>query len=195
MRRRAADPVRRRAALIATAVTVPIVLVVALLLGHLQHKNPAPVRSGSPAALAPVTVAAPPANSAADAPCTKLLGVLPLSLNGLAVRPALSTWTYVVAWGDPAIVLRCGVPRPAALTPGSSAQTIGIDGVYWLPAQQKKQTVWTVIDRAAYIEVTVPSSYAQPPLAVISDALASVLPAVCVVDPAVTDPTKLCTRR
>lgn len=186
---------RRRAALIATAVTIPLILILALLLGHAQNaKKPAPKSSG-PVALAPVTVAAPPANPGADVPCTKLLGTLPLSLNGLPVRPALSTWTYVVAWGQPAIVLRCGVPRPGALTPGSSAQTIGVDGVFWLPVQQKKQTVWTVIDRAAYIEVTVPSSYAQPPLAPIADAIAKVLPAVCVVDPAVTDPAKLCTHR
>jgi hypothetical protein len=170
------------------------VLIVALLLGRAQHHAKT---GGTPArnALGPVTVLAPPANPAADAPCTKLLGALPLTLNGLPVRPALSSWTYVVAWGDPAIILRCGVPRPADLKPASSAQTIGVDGVYWLPIAQKKQTVWIAIDRAAYVEVSVPKSYAQPPLAPIADAIAAKLPAVCVVDPAVTDPNRLCTHR
>jgi hypothetical protein len=177
-------------------VTVPLVLIVALLLGRAQqHNKSGATSSASPPTLGPVSVAAPPANPAADAPCTKLLGALPLTLNGLAVRPARSTWTYVVAWGDPAIVLRCGVPRPAELTPGSSAQTIGVDGVFWLPVVQKKQTVWTAIDRAAYVEVSVPKSYAQPPLAPIADAIAAQLPAVCVVDPAVTYPNRLCTHR
>jgi hypothetical protein len=188
--------VRRRAALIATAVTVPLVLILGLLLGHAQEKKAAkPTTTSGSVRLSPVNVAAPPANSAADVPCTKLLGELPITLNDLAGRPALSTWTYVVAWGDPAIVLRCGVPRPAALTPGSSAQTIGIDGVYWLPVAQKNVTVWTSIDRAVYIEVTVPKTYAQPPLAPISDAITKALPAVCVVDPNEADPSLLCTHR
>jgi hypothetical protein len=176
-------------------VTVPLVLVVALWLGHAQQKKSGTSSTSSNSVLTPITVAAPPPNPAADAPCTTLLGALPLTLNGSAARPARSTWTYVVAWGNPAIVLRCGMPRPAALTPGSSAQTIGVDGVFWLPVVQKKQTLWTAIDRAAYIEVSVPKSYAQPPLAPIADAISKTLPAVCVVDPAVTDPNRLCTHR
>jgi hypothetical protein len=177
-------------------VTVPLVVIVGLLLGHAQHKkSSATPGSSSTAVLGPVTVAAPPPDAAADVPCTELLGALPITLTDLAGRPARSSWTYVAAWGDPAIVLRCGVPRPAALTPGSSAQAIGVDGVYWLPVAQKSVTIWTVVDRAAYIEVSVPKSYAQPPLAPIADAVAKSLPAVCVVDPNQTDVTKLCTHR
>ncbi|MCU1657473.1 MAG: hypothetical protein JWO57_2129, partial [Pseudonocardiales bacterium] len=157
-------------------------------------KTPPGSGSTAPTALSPVSVDAPPPNAAADAPCTKLLGALPITLAGLAGRPARSSWTYVAAWGQPAIVLRCGVPRPAGLTPGSTAQVVAIDGVNWLPVQQKKLTVWTAIDRAAYIEVTIPKSYAQPPLAPISDAIAKALPAVCVVDPN-ADPSQLCTHR
>lgn len=187
---------RRRAALIATAVTVPLVVIIGLLLGHAQQKKAAkPTVSAGALALSPITVAAPPPNSAADQPCTALLGGLPITLSGLSGRPARSSWTYVAAWGDPAIVLRCGTPRPAALTAGSSAIAIAVDGVYWLPAPQKNLTVWTSIDRAVYIEVTVPKSYAQPPLAPIADAIAKALPAVCVVDPNETDVSKLCTHR
>ena len=189
------DPVRRRAALIATAVTLPLVVVLALLLGHLHRTTTSPAATGSHPPLGPVTVAAPPANSAADAPCTKLLGLLPITLNGLPGRPALSTWTYVVAWGDPAIVLRCGVPRPHGLVPGSDAFTAGVNGVaYWVD-HARKDTVFTAIDRAVYIEVSVPTQYAGGPLAPISNAITAALPAVCVVDPAVTDPAKLCTHR
>ena len=189
------DPAHRRAALIATAVTLPFVVVLALLIGHPHATKKASPTTGPAAALSPVTVAAPPPNSAADAPCTKLLGVLPITLNGLAGRPALSTWTYVVAWGEPAIVLRCGVPRPRGLVPGSDAFTAGVNGVaYWVD-HAKKDTVFTAIDRAVYIEVTVPTQYAGGPLAPISDAITTALPAVCVVDPAVTDPDRLCTHR
>lgn len=195
-RSRSIDPDRRRAALIATAVTLPVVVVLALLFGRNSTTSPTGgSKSGSAAVLGPVTVAAPPPNSAADTPCTSLLGALPITLGTLSGRPARSTWTYVAAWGEPAIVLRCGVPRPAALTPGSAALVVEVDGVNWLPIQQSGATVWTAIDRAAYVEVTVPKSYAQPPLAPIADAIAKVLPAVCVVDPKETDPSKLCTHR
>lgn len=173
---------------------MPLVLVLALVLGRAREHHAAP--SATPTApLGPVTVAAPAANPAADAPCTSVIGHLPLTLSGMAARPARSTWPYVVAWGNPAVVLVCGVPRPPALTPGSSAQTIGVDGVFWLPVQRKDVTVWTTIDRAAFVQVTVPRSYAQPPLAPIADAIASALPAVCVVDPNETDVSKLCTHR
>ena len=52
-----------------------------------------------------------------------------------------------------------------------------------------------VVDRPSYVEVTVPTSYAQPPLSPIADAIAKALPAVCVVTPTETDVTKLCTHR
>jgi hypothetical protein len=68
--------VRRRAALIATAVTVPLVLIVGLLLGHAQQNKAAkPLVSAGPIALSPITVAAPPPNAAANTPCTAVLDV------------------------------------------------------------------------------------------------------------------------
>ena len=142
-------------------------VVLAVLLAHPGHhgkKSPTQSGTAGPSALPPIRVSAPPANAAADAPCTKLLATLPITLADLPGRPAQSTWTYVAAWGDPAVVLRCGVPRPAQLRPGSSNLDIAINGVLWLPIQLKDSTVWTSVDRAAYIEVTVPKSYAQPPL-------------------------------
>jgi hypothetical protein len=188
--------------LIATVVTVPVVIVIALLLGG-THDSGAPTSatpSGSARPLAPVTVAAPPANPAAIGPCTKLLAVLPIALDGLPSRPALSSSTFAVAWGDPAIVLRCGVPRPSGLVPGSSAFTTGVNGVfYWVDRDSVKgATVFTVIDRAVYIEVTVPSTYGGGPLAPISTAVSKALPAVCIVPG--TDATQpaagiLCTDR
>ena len=173
---------------------MPLVLVLALVLGHARNHHSAP-RATPTAPLGPVTIPAPAPNPAADAPCTAVIGHLPLTLQGMTARPARSTWPYVVAWGEPAVELVCGVPRPAALTPGSSAQTIGVDGVFWLPVQGKDATVWTTIDRAAYVQVTVPRSFAQPPLAPIADAIAAAMPAVCVVDPNEADASKLCTHR
>lgn len=194
------DPVTRRAALIATAVTLPI-LVVALVLLSTDPNSGKP--TSTPKALPPVSVAAPPANAAADTPCTTLLSNLPLSIvtseGTLQPRVAHSTWTYVVAWGDPAIVLRCGVPRPAALVPNSAALLVPVNGVSFLPVNGKKDNVFTAVDRAVYVEVSVPVGYAQPPLGPIADAIAKSMKQVCLPqslpgEPEV-DPAKLCARR
>lgn len=174
-------------------------VILGLVLGH-ANEHPKPAEDPGTAAaggLAPVTVAAPPADPAAAGACTRLLTALPVQLGELAPRVVHPTpdSPFVVAWGDPAVVLRCGVGRPAGLKPDSADLDIAVDGVFWLPVQHKSNTVWTTVDRAVYIELTVPKSYPQPPLAPVSDAAAKVLPAVCVVDPAVSDASKLCTHR
>jgi Protein of unknown function (DUF3515) len=180
-------------------VTVPVVVLLGLLIGNLSGSKPHSSAPASDGALAPVSVAAPPPNAAADASCTALLGKLPISLpasdGALTGRPAQSTWTYVAAWGQPAVVLRCGVPRPAELVESSGAFVVAVDGVNFLPAKHGEHTVYTSIDRAAYVEITVPSSYHQPPLGAIADAISASMKAVCVVDPNETDVTKLCTHR
>jgi hypothetical protein len=148
-----------------------------------------------------LTPAAPPSNAAASASCTKVLEALPVQLGTLAprvVHPAPPS-PYVVAWGDPAVVLRCGVSRPAALKPGSSALLSGVNGVFWLVHRGTSQITWTTVDRAVYVEVDVPSSYRQPPIGPLASAIAKALPRVCLPQaaPGQTPPpaSELCTHR
>jgi hypothetical protein len=63
------------------------------------------------------------------------------------------------AWGDPPIVLRCGVPVPAGYSE-ASVQTADVDGVQWF--QQVSPTIvrWTAVRHGANIELSVPTSYA-----------------------------------
>jgi hypothetical protein len=126
-----------------------------------------------------VTVIPPPSHASADTPCSKVIGPLPLRLDGLSVRDTATNPAspFVVAWGNPAIVLRCGVNRPKALT--RTAQLILVNRVNFVAVHTSTQTVWTVVDRVVYIDVTVPSSYSQPPLGPIADVIAKNLPAVC----------------
>lgn len=141
-------------------------------------------------------VAAPPHGTQLATPCAKLVSELPVTLAGLAPRAVHPTpdSPFVVAWGDPAIVLRCGVDRPAKLAPGSSELLTGVNGVFFLPDQGKNSTTFTVIDREPYVEVVVPKQYEGGPLSPIADAVTKALPAVCKVD--ATAPTKdLCTHR
>jgi hypothetical protein len=108
-----------------------------------------------------------------------------------------------VAWGDPAVIVRCGVDRPADLKPGSAAQfQLGGSqtdaGPHYDITKSGSANVWTTVDRAAYISVEVPSKYngidVMPPL---SQAIELALPAVCSTDSTryALQPEKLCTRR
>ena len=70
---------------------------------------------------------------------------------------------YAAAWGDPAIELRCGVPRPPGLTRFAACQEV--DGVGWcVPAsQQAGDTVTiTTIGRVPRVSVRIPPELSPP---------------------------------
>ncbi|MDQ1686543.1 MAG: hypothetical protein QOC82_3280, partial [Frankiaceae bacterium] len=62
-------------------------------------------------------------------------------------------------WGNPAIVLRCGVPKPAGYSP-DSVQTAEVDNVQWFQQVNARAVRWTAIRKSANIEVDVPTTYA-----------------------------------
>lgn len=145
-----------------------------------------------------VSVAAPSDSSAATvSACARVISALPLQLTGLALRRTESRppSASIVAWGDPPVVLRCGVARPATLDPSLSAELFYANGVLVLPRKTSSTTVFTVIDRAVYLDVSVPRSYAQPPLGPLMSAISRVLKPVCVQGNAHTPRAQLCTRR
>jgi hypothetical protein len=84
---------------------------------------------------------------------------LPTSLEHHRIRITSPKSPRVAAWGDPPIVLRCGVARPAGYDPNGSVTVV--NGVDWWQQIGKQAVVWTVVGRAAYVEVTVPKSYAE----------------------------------
>jgi hypothetical protein len=185
-------------------VTVPIIVIAGLLFAGPGGDNGAARSSpaGSAAALAPVPVTAPPStDSATLSACARVIGAMPLTLGGADVRATASKPASpdVVAWGDPAIVLRCGVARPVALKPAASNFILAVNGVNLLPEKHAGATRYTVVDRAVYLDIDVPSSYAQPPLGPIAEVIAQQLKPVCqAADPtgatAVPD-DQLCTHR
>ena len=65
----------------------------------------------------------------ADASCPALMGTLPLELTGEPSRRADSDSPFAYAWGDPAMLLICGVDRPEGLRTGTA--TIQINGAQW----------------------------------------------------------------
>jgi hypothetical protein len=185
--RKPADPVRRRAAALATAVAVPLTAVLVLLAsqpglapgpGGSPSATPpgSPSAPSAPAALPPVRVPPPPALSpAAQRSCRDLVSALPTSLGDRPARPVDSSSPYVAAWGEPPVVLRCGVPRPSAFI--ATAGTLVISGVTWFAERRGATTAWTVVDRPVYVEVLAPADDASEPPARLSTAVSRALSA------------------
>lgn len=103
--------------------------------------------------------------------CANLKSNLPDEVIGQTVTALDPRSSFTSAWGDPAIIVRCGVPTPAALTPTS--QLITIDGVDWLPEQLERGYLFTTVGRELNVEVSVPDAYAPE-----ADALVDINPAV-----------------
>jgi len=61
------------------------------------------------------------------------------------------------AWGDPAIILRCGVEKPATLTPTSRCNMV--NGVGWLADTTADGYLFTTIGRKFFVSVEVPKAY------------------------------------
>ncbi len=122
-----------------------------------------------------IAVPAPPPADIARA-CAALHDALPGELDGQGRRRVTTDSPLVAAWGDPPIVLRCGVPVPAAYQP--TGQVITVNGVDWFPEQLTRGYVFTTVGRVANVEVTVPDAYAPEadPLVDLAGAVATRVP-------------------
>jgi hypothetical protein len=82
---------------------------------------------------------------------------------------------FAYAWGEPPIVLVCGVDRPPGFTVGVSA--IQINGVQWyVDTDDPDTTVWTTVDRPVYVEVRLPASVDSAPVTALTTQIAAALP-------------------
>ncbi len=108
-----------------------------------------------------VEVAVPEPDGAGAAACRSLVAALPDVLDGAQQRAVEPVSDLTAAWGDPPIVLRCGVARPEAYEPTSLVGTY--DGVDWLAVEQDDGYLFYAPGRVTWIEVDVPSAYAPEP--------------------------------
>ncbi|GGN12730.1 DUF3515 domain-containing protein [Streptomyces fuscichromogenes] len=126
---------------------------------------------GVPALAALMIAAAVGCSSADDAPsaavpspggavaklCDHLDGVLPKKVDGLTRRDPEPSSALTAGWGDPAIILRCGVERPAKMA-DPEADGVEVNGVGWLLEQRTDNSFrFTTTLRKAYVEVTIPA--------------------------------------
>lgn len=136
----------------------------------------------------PVKVRPPkPPFDAVKQGCEALHKELPGDVLGHGERKTVPDSKLTAAWGDPAIVLRCGVPKPESLRADGPAynptQTaVGVNGVTWVfePLGPGKGVRLTTADGDVHVEVTVPAGYAEPGgvVTAFADPIKKALPAV-----------------
>lgn len=160
---------------------MPLLVVLLVLANRSGGDDGSPARVEGPAPTAradlPVLeVPVPPVTPAADANCPALMTDLPIQLAGLESRRVRSDTPYAYAWGEPPVVLRCGVERPAGFVLGSGL--IQLNQVQWfVDTSDPDQYVWTAVDRPVYVELTVPASLDSEVAIAVSPLIASTLPA------------------
>lgn len=154
--------------------TVALVLPVALVVGVLAAA--VVVRDQGPAQLPLPAVAAPAAGSA---DCAHLAATLPQELEGgtqrrLARRElAAGAPSGAAAWGEPPVVLYCGLGRPAELT--ATARLLDVSGVQFLETPGTAASSWVTVDRPVYVAVTLPLGAGSGPLQQIAEVIAKTL--------------------
>ncbi|WP_316575609.1 DUF3515 domain-containing protein [Nocardia canadensis] len=162
-------------ALIATAVALPVILIVGVLVAAFIALR-APVER-EPLALGPV-----PAPAADGPACQALLPALPADLGDYTkstlvepAPPATRAWQHPDG-GEP-IVLRCGLDRPLEFNRASPLTVV--DGVKWFQVRDEvgKVGTWFAVDRETYIALTVPDGSGAGSIQTVSEVITANLPA------------------
>jgi Protein of unknown function (DUF3515) len=110
-----------------------------------------------------VSVRPPSPSGAVAEQCAHLGNVLPARLESLGPRVISPRSPLVHAWGTPAVVLTCGVARPAGYSP-SSSETTAVDGVEWFEQPHADSVTWTAVRsnpdaQPVYLALQVPTHY------------------------------------
>lgn len=125
------------------------------------------------------TAAVPSPNATVTKLCRNLDEELPRTVDGLDREDPRPASELTAGWGSPAIILRCGVPRPAAMD-DPEADGVEVDGVGWLMQQQDDGSFrFTTTLRLAYVEVTIPaerSAHGMAPLVSLAPAIRKTIP-------------------
>ena len=135
-----------------------------------------------------VEVDAPEVGGADAAACRALVEALPGRVDGArrrAVDPADAHTS--AAWGDPPIVLRCGVGRAEGFDRFATCQEV--NGVGWFVPEEQftgepVEVTMTTIGRRVNIEVVLPEEH-WPPAAAMVDLAPAIRQAVPETDPCV----------
>jgi hypothetical protein len=109
------------------------------------------------------SAAVPSPGATARKLCQNLDKVLPAKVDGERREDPSPASALTAGWGDPAIILRCGVARPPKMVDPKVAEgrdpnavAGGVEGVNWLMEKQDGGGYrFTSASRRAYVEVSV----------------------------------------
>ena len=119
-----------------------------------------------------VTIEAPSMSGPERETCEHLVAALPDEVADLERRETEPADAPGAAWGEPAIVLTCGVGRPADYDPVNGCTTV--NGVDWyvpteqLDANGDRDLTMTTIERDVAVEVVMPGEH-WPPATTLAD--------------------------
>lgn len=98
---------------------------------------------------------------AADSPaCTAAAERWPTDVSGLEPRETTPSSPAIKAWGDPAVVARCGMPA----MPPTEEQCVVVNGIGWVAEDLGDGARLTTFGRDPAIEVIVPGEHGPGPL-------------------------------
>jgi hypothetical protein len=126
------------------------------------------------------TVSVPVPDARAAGYCRALHDALPERVAGLTRHDLKPRSELITGWGNPAIVLRCGVPRPV-VDDDPEADGVDVNGVGWSVEHGSGGSLrLTTTLRQAYVEVTLPKKYAGDlgPLTDLAGAVKQAVPAL-----------------
>lgn len=158
------DRTTRQAAIWATAVALPLTVLVAIFsVIKLSPGSPAaePIPSATPprpGSTNAVPMAAPPLEARPATVCRALLSRLPTAVRDLAQRPVQMGAEQNAAYGDPALTVACGVPAPSY--PPTDYVYV-VNRACWHAVEQPDAVVLTTVDREVPVQVTVPGAYSD----------------------------------
>jgi hypothetical protein len=97
---------------------------------------------------------------AGSSACRSAASHWPKTVGGQSVTATSSSSVAVRAWGEPAIIARCGLP---AIGPTTDT-CLDVSGIDWVAHQLTDGVRFTTYGRSPAIEVLVPSAYKPEPL-------------------------------
>ena len=174
-----------RAALIAALVVAVGGLVAVLVVAAVLQRTPEPQ---------PVAIAGIPAPLAESPDCRALVDALPDQLGDYRRAPLVDPAPPgSAAWqreqpGSEALILRCGLDRPAEFVAGAPVQVV--DAVEWFrvgeagagtdrvgDAGAGERSTWFAVDRPVYVALTIPADSGPTPIQTLSKVIADTLQA------------------
>ncbi|WP_124706532.1 DUF3515 domain-containing protein [Gordonia insulae] len=152
-------------ALIATLVTIPVIVIVGFItFAALRPEEKSPIES--------YTVA-----ESASPECAKLVAEVPQTFEGFGDKQVNgSTVTWPADGDGEAVTLRCGISRPSELSPTSNLQVIHPVQWFITDTVEGSGQAYVCVDHRPYVAMWIPANAGNGPITDVSAVIERTLP-------------------